>query len=82
MMTLFSIPRSLLKVNPIEIKYRSALKDEQLKHATFASSFYAIFRQKCVNKCLRPVRVRIRAVYMSALVQQGLLLILRMAIFI
>jgi hypothetical protein len=26
--------------DPIEIKYRSALKDEELKHATFASSFY------------------------------------------
>jgi hypothetical protein len=32
------MPLSLLKVNPIEIEYRSALKDEELKHATFASS--------------------------------------------
>jgi hypothetical protein len=36
MMTLFSIPLSLLKVNPIEIKYRSALKDEELtRHLCF-----------------------------------------------
>jgi hypothetical protein len=45
MMTLISIPLSLLKVNPIEIKYRSALKDEELKHATFASSFYGTLHQ-------------------------------------
>jgi hypothetical protein len=37
---IFSIPLTLLKVNPIEIKYRNALKDEELKHATFVSSFY------------------------------------------
>jgi len=45
MMTLFSIPLSLLKVNLIEMRYRIALKDEELKHATFASSFYGTLHQ-------------------------------------
>jgi hypothetical protein len=48
-MTLFSIPLSLLKVNLIEMKYRIALKDEELKHATCAV-YMVISNEKSVQQ--------------------------------
>ena len=47
---------SLLKVNPIEIKYRIALKDEELKHATFASSFYGTIPLHVFRKTIRRIK--------------------------